>query len=175
MVRLMAFFLKSWRIRLMISLARVPSLSILVTAARLFEIRGVASEPSQAAVGVGDGGGDQMIDFVRQRNGQLSHRGHPVHVRELGMRLAQPLALSLRALALGDVDDGTYELEQVPRWAKHGMADHVNVPDLAARMNDSGIRFDVQAPKPTCVIRKPLLPSERLISAFIGHSPLRRR
>ena len=39
--------------------------------ARLFEIWGVAREPAQAGVGVGDSGGNRLIHFVRQGGSQL--------------------------------------------------------------------------------------------------------
>src|SRR4051794_37310372 len=56
---------------------------------RLFEIWGVASEPAQASVGVGDRGGNRLIHFVRQGGSQLSHGGHPVDVCEIRPRHPQ--------------------------------------------------------------------------------------
>jgi hypothetical protein len=99
----------------MISAARVPSCTIATAAARLFEIWAVAAEPAQAGLGVGDGGGDRLIHFVRQGGGQLRHRGHPVDAREIGARLAQRF---LGALALeqgGDRREG----QNGERHARH--------------------------------------------------------
>jgi hypothetical protein len=47
---------------------------------RLFEIWGLGGEPAQAGIGVGDGGGNRLIHFVRQGSRQLSHGGHPADV-----------------------------------------------------------------------------------------------
>ena len=70
--------------------------------ARLFEIRGIASEPAQTGVGVGDGGGDRLVHLVRQGGRQLSHGGHPVDVCEIRLRLTQRF---FGALLLGQGGD----------------------------------------------------------------------
>jgi hypothetical protein len=46
--------LKSRQIPLMIPTARVPSFAIFIAAAHLFDVLGVASEPAQTGIGVGD-------------------------------------------------------------------------------------------------------------------------
>ncbi len=51
--------------------------------ARLFDVWGVARQPAQAGIGVGDGGGNRLIHFVRQGGSQLSHTGHPAGVCEI--------------------------------------------------------------------------------------------
>ena len=76
--------------------------------ARLFQIGMIARKPTQAGIGVGDGGGDRLIHFVRQGSGQLSHGGHPVHVREIRLRLAQRF---FGPLALGDVHHRSNKLD----------------------------------------------------------------
>ena len=71
----------------MISAARVASLTVSRRSfARLFHIGLIARKPSQAGIGVGDGGGNRLIHFVRQRGGQLSHGGHPADVCEIRLR-----------------------------------------------------------------------------------------
>ena len=40
-------------------------------------------------MGAGDGGGNRLIDFVREGGGQLSHGGHPVDACEIRPRLTQ--------------------------------------------------------------------------------------
>src|SRR5580704_8480761 len=76
--------------------------------ARLFEIWCVGGKPAHTGIGVGDGGGNRLIHFVRQRSSHLSHGGHPVHVREICLGLTQSFALFTRQLAFngnaGEVD-----------------------------------------------------------------------
>ena len=55
----------------------------------LFHIGVIARKPAQAGIGVGDGGGNRLIHFVRERSGQLSHGGHPADACEIRLRLTQ--------------------------------------------------------------------------------------
>jgi hypothetical protein len=78
----------------MISAARVTSVTICAAAWRASSMSGVASfQPSQTGPGVGHRRGNRLIHFVRQRSGQLAHGGHAADVREIGLHLAQSLAL----------------------------------------------------------------------------------
>src|SRR5260370_3794802 len=61
--------------------------------ARLFHIGTIARKPAQTGVGVGNGGGNRLIHFVRQRSRQLSHGGHPAHVCEIRPHLTPALPL----------------------------------------------------------------------------------
>ena len=54
---------------------------------RLLQIGLIARKPAQAGIGVGDGGGNRLIHFVRQGGRQLSHGGHPADVRKIRLRL----------------------------------------------------------------------------------------
>src|SRR5882672_6931967 len=112
-------FWKSRRIRLMISPARVPSFTILMAAARggnhqadppALHIRMIARKPTQAGVGVGDGGGNRLVHFVSQSGSQLSHGGHPADAREIRLRLTQRL---LGTFSVLDVDTGSIPLNDV--------------------------------------------------------------
>src|SRR6266566_4869499 len=84
----------------MISAARFPSFTILMAAARLFEVWSVGREPAQAGISVGASCGDWLIHFVRQRSGQLSHGGHTVDACEIRLRLAQSLQRFFSLLSL---------------------------------------------------------------------------
>src|SRR5229473_3289909 len=55
--------------------------------ARFFHVWGVARQPANAGIGVGDGSANRLVHFVGQGGSQLSHGGHPVHVREVCLRL----------------------------------------------------------------------------------------
>ena len=74
--------------------------------ARLFEIWGVAGEPVQASLGVGDGGGNRLIHFVRQGGGQLRHGGHPVDACEIRPRFTQSFFGALLLRQGGDRREG---------------------------------------------------------------------
>ena len=55
--------------------------------ARLFHIWSVASQPAQASIRVGDGGGNRLIHLVRQGGSQLPHGGHATDVCEIRLGL----------------------------------------------------------------------------------------
>ena len=64
-------------------------------------------QPVQRRVGIGDDGGQRLIDLVSDRRDQLPQRGDTGHVRELHLRVAVSLLavaqFLLGPLALGDV------------------------------------------------------------------------
>jgi hypothetical protein len=60
-------------------------------------------QPAQAGVTVRQHSRRRLVDFMRDRGGQLPHHAHPVDVREIGFELAQPLALFLGLQSFGDV------------------------------------------------------------------------
>jgi hypothetical protein len=72
-------------------------------------MRWIVTEPSHAGVGVHNGGGDRLFDFVRQRGGQFAHHADAVHVHEISLELVQSFALFFGALALGNVRYGANE------------------------------------------------------------------
>ena len=81
--------------------------------ARLFDVWLIAVEPEHARVGIGEGGGNRLIHFMRQRNRQLPHGGHPADVGEIRLGLAQGgfglFALDRDARKMGDLfDDGLF-------------------------------------------------------------------
>ena len=57
--------------------------------ARFFDIGLITVEPAQAGVGIGNGGRDRLIHFVREGSSQLSHRGHPAHPCQIRLCLTQ--------------------------------------------------------------------------------------
>ncbi len=77
----------------------------------LFHIGVIARKPAQAGIGVSDGGGNRLIQFVRQGGSQLSHGGHPVDACELRLRLTQRF---FGPLTGADVHRVTHELHQIP-------------------------------------------------------------
>src|ERR1700686_3604306 len=103
---------------------------------RLSYIGMIARKPSQTGVGIGDRGGNRLVPLVREGGSQLPHRGHSIYVRELRLYLPQPLALFLRSFALGHIDHGTHVFNEIAGWTENGMAYCVDVPDLAAGVND---------------------------------------
>ena len=52
--------------------------------------------------------------------------------------------LLLRPLALGDVDQGTHELNEIAGWAENRVAYYVDISDLAAGMNDSVVQLELR-------------------------------
>src|ERR1700675_4330161 len=50
----------------------------------------------------------------------------------------------LSPLVLSDVHHGTHELNKVARWTENGMPYCVDVPDIAAGMNDSVIKIELR-------------------------------
>ena len=60
----------------------------------------VGVQPVEAGAGVGDDGGQGLVDLVRDRGGQLAQGRHPGHARQLGLSLLQGIR---GLLALGDV------------------------------------------------------------------------
>jgi len=81
--------------------------------ARLFEIGMFTCKPTNAGSGVGRGRGDRLIHFVSQGSSQLSHGRYPIHSRELCVRLTQSFAFLLGPLALGDVDSGAHQFDEL--------------------------------------------------------------
>jgi hypothetical protein len=53
------------------------------------EVRRIPRQPAQAGVGISDYCGQRLIDFVRDRGGQLSERGHPRDVGPFRLRFEQ--------------------------------------------------------------------------------------
>ena len=49
----------------------------------------LAAEPAQAGIGIGDHGGERLVDFMGNRGRQLPHRRDAIDVRELRLRLTQ--------------------------------------------------------------------------------------
>src|SRR5580704_1512546 len=109
---------------------------------RFFEIWCVGGKPAHTGIGVRDGGGNRLIHFVRQRSSQLSHGGHPVHVREVCLRLTQSLALFIRPLAFGHVYRCTDVFQEIAGYVTNGMPCRANVFNCSVRKNDS--EFDVK-------------------------------
>src|SRR5713226_4378636 len=64
--------------------------------------------------------------------------------------LASPQLL-FGPFALGDVNHGTHEFNQIGGWAENGMAHHVDVSNLAAGMNDSVIQLELRLLTPRCL------------------------
>src|SRR6202022_3545241 len=52
--------------------------------------------------------------------------------------------LFFRPLALGDVDHGTHELNEIAGWAENRVTYYVDISDLAAGMNDSVVQLEVR-------------------------------
>ena len=55
------------------------------------QIGGLAAEPADAGVRIGDHGGERLGDFMGNRGGEFAERRHARDMRELGLRLAQRL------------------------------------------------------------------------------------
>ena len=77
----------------------------------------------QGRLGIVARGGNRLRDFVSQRGGKFSHRAQTVHTREIGLELAQPLVLLLRALAFRYVDLCGDYLDKFSASGKHRLAD----------------------------------------------------
>src|SRR5205807_409936 len=75
----------------------------------------------------------QLLQYLLQRSIARDHLQNAV--------LSVPQRL--RPLALGDVDHGTHVFNEIAGWTENGMAYHVNVSDLAVRMNDSVILLEI--------------------------------
>jgi hypothetical protein len=77
--------------------------------------RAGARQPSEADISVSNGGGDRLIDLVRQRRRQLPHGDYPADVSKIRLHVAKALFTAPQCffclLALGDVRHRSYELE----------------------------------------------------------------
>jgi len=99
--------------------------------AGFFDVRFVACQPAQAGARVGDGRADRLIHFVRERRRQLAHRGHAIDVRQVRLRLQQPVfrLLTIRDLATkvlvrggqlrGPSRDRLFEVSSPPHDERH--------------------------------------------------------
>src|SRR6267378_6817793 len=85
--------------------------------AGLFNVGRVAGEPAQAGAGVGAGGGNRLLHFVREGGGQLAHGGHAADARQIFLGFAQRLRSTL---ALLDVDSGSVPLNDVAEVIAQG-------------------------------------------------------
>src|SRR6202165_707261 len=74
----------------------------------------------------------QLLQYFLQR----SIAGY--HLQNTALSITQRLC----PLVLGDVDHGTDEFNEIAGWTENGMAYCVDVPDLAAGMNDSVIELE---------------------------------
>src|SRR5229473_2518569 len=72
----------------------------------------------------------------------------PLRLGQMGLARAQ---FFLRPFALGDVDHGAYEFNQIAGWAENGMAHHVDVSNLAAGMNDSITQLELRLLAARCL------------------------
>src|SRR3989442_1613502 len=102
-------------------------------------------EPSQASIGVGDGGRNRLIYFVGQGGSQLSHGSHPVHMREVFLRLTQSLALFLRPFAFGHVYRCTDIFQDIARCVTNGVPGRANVFHRSVWKNESEFHVKVGA------------------------------
>src|ERR1700716_386026 len=76
----------------------------------------------------------QLLQYFLQRSIARDH------LQNAALSVTQRLC----PLALGDVDHGTDEFDDIPRWTEKGMAHRVDVPDLAAGMHDSVIERELR-------------------------------
>ena len=116
----------------MMPAARVTAATIPEAAlACFFHIGWITTQPSHAGVGVYNGGGDRLLDFVSQRSRQFSHHAHAVHACEICLQLAQSFALFFGAFALSDIRYRTYEDQTLRIFAGQAMGHGLNVFDGA--------------------------------------------
>src|SRR5207244_10573867 len=69
-------------------------------------------------------------DLMRDRGRQLPH-GHDA------IGVGERLSLFLRPAAFCHIDQGPHEFDEIAGWAENGVADDVDLSDLAARMHNS--------------------------------------
>src|SRR5262249_48660661 len=68
----------------------------------LTQIRRLQLQETQGGTSVFASARDRLLDFVRQRGRQFSHRAHAVHVGEIRLQLTEDL---LRPLARGQIEN----------------------------------------------------------------------
>ena len=56
--------------------------------ARLVQTRRLIRQPRRTTVAAGDNRGQRLVHLVSDRRGQLAHGHHPIHMRQLRLRLA---------------------------------------------------------------------------------------
>src|SRR5579864_5855021 len=91
----------------------------------------------QDSFSVCDGCPNWLLDFVRQRGGQLAHRVHAADMRKIRLELAQPVARLFSTLALRDIDHRADHLNKLPSGTQDWMADTMNVFDFSVGLHDS--------------------------------------
>src|SRR6266852_2238421 len=80
----------------------------------------VVRQPFNAAVGAGDGGGNGLFDFVRQRRGHFPQHGYSIDVCQIVLELTQSLALLFCTFAIFNVREGSVHLSIFPCWSRSG-------------------------------------------------------
>src|SRR5246127_2218228 len=87
---------------------------------RSFQVWWIMSQPSQECIRACDRSGNGLLDFVRQRGGQLSHHVNPVDVRQISLELPQPFALLLGMLSFRNIHGDT---DVVAHFSRSVMSD----------------------------------------------------
>ena len=81
-----------------------------------FEVGTRGRQPVEGGIGIGDDGGQGLVDLVSDRRGQLAQRGHAGDVRELRLRFLQGF---LGLDVLGDIAaDDECRLHPLRVWAQ---------------------------------------------------------
>src|SRR5271167_3404812 len=82
------------------------------------------------------------------RGAQFSHGGDAGYMSEFRLRVAQRF---FGALPFGDVHHGPDIFNEIARWTENGMTYGVDVPDLAAGMNEPVIHLVIHLLTACCL------------------------
>jgi len=108
-------------------------------AARCVQVGSFAAEPAQTGLGVGDDGGERLVDFMGDRGGQLTQGCHARDMRQLHLCLVQRFLCLLRANRRGYVAadrnfDEDLPIGYIPIDSVHSPVRKVNYSVEAARL-----------------------------------------
>ena len=136
------------------------------------ELRRAIRQQAETGIGVVHDGGKWLVDLMRNRGGQFSHGGDAGYMSEFGPRLVERI---LCALALGVVNHGAHEFNEIAGWAEHRVADCVDVSNLTAGMNDSVIQVELRLFTPCSFVGFPglglIIRMDALKESFVSRLP----
>src|SRR4029077_4721174 len=125
----------------------------------------IAIKLSQARFSVCDGCPNWLLDFVRQRGGQLAHRAHAADMREIRFELAQPVARLFGTLALRNIHHRADHLNKLSARTQNWMPGTMNVVDCSGGLHGSELDIAMNF-----LEERPITSHPELVAVFCVYS-----
>ena len=87
----------------------------------------VARQPAEARLRIHDRGGRWLLQVMRDGRRKFTERADSIHVGEVGLELAQSLALLFDLLAFRHVDNGTDVFDRIAVTGKRRVPNDLNM------------------------------------------------